>query len=270
MEGDCVKHGVHIFLEKPIGIGSPEDVERVHTVRDSIEQAPSIVCSVGYMLRYSAGFNRLVELLRGQRIVAIHARYNCAYTAIPKPFWWDVRESGGPVIEQATHFIDALRFIGGDVDHDSVSAICVEPRSPAGHLSQIPCAEPTDPLFQIPRATCAVMRFKDSGAIATLCHGLTMHGTDYSTEFEVWTDGGRFVLRDAYDMAKCTLNANGKEIRFNPQEDMYLEEDRAFLEAVVNEDKRWMVRSPYRDAVSTYELSVLITQKSRTPPPHTK
>lgn len=44
------------------------------------------------------------------------------YAKIDKPAWWMKSRDCGPIIEQATHFVDLSRYFGGDVDLSSVQA----------------------------------------------------------------------------------------------------------------------------------------------------
>ena len=73
-------------------------------------------------------------------MMAINATYNCTYAALDHPFWWNKARSGGPIVEQATHFCDLFRFLGGELE-GSVAALAVPPSdSPgqAGYLSRVP------------------------------------------------------------------------------------------------------------------------------------
>ena len=49
--------------------------------------------------------------------------------------------NSGPIVEQATHFCDLVRYLGGEVNMDTVRACCVpyssDPASP-GYLSAVP------------------------------------------------------------------------------------------------------------------------------------
>lgn len=65
----------------------------------------------------------------------------------------------GPIIEQATHFCDLVRYLGGEVRSDSVTGCCVpyssDPTS-AGYLSAVPgniSEESLAPRQRIPRFT---------------------------------------------------------------------------------------------------------------------
>lgn len=68
-------------------------------------------------------------------------RYSSAYDKIRKRAFWDVASSGGPVVEQATHFIDLLRFFGGEIVIDSVKATAVGPKYQLTSMAEPPYAE---------------------------------------------------------------------------------------------------------------------------------
>jgi predicted dehydrogenase len=78
--------------------------------------------------------------------------------------WWDKSASCGPVVEQATHFVDLIRYIAGldnPVRSDSVRAIAVEHDEEAGSLSKQQFDEGGIPPDQrVPRVTTAMWKHK--------------------------------------------------------------------------------------------------------------
>lgn len=112
------------------------------------------VVSVGYFLRYLKGefspsSSSLIRERRGElnanhfftffwgvvvqkmrsiieendlHVMATVARYVCSYVKIEKQSWWMKSKDCGPIVEQATHFIDLSRYFGGDVDLSTVQA----------------------------------------------------------------------------------------------------------------------------------------------------
>ena len=74
-----------------------------------------------------------------------------------------ISPSGGPVIEQGTHFCDLSRYFGGDVDIQTVQAHALVWDEAPGKLSKIGIDESkVDPSKRIPRVTTAnwwVVRF---------------------------------------------------------------------------------------------------------------
>ncbi len=60
-----------------------------------------------------------------------------------KGSWWDKTQSGGPVVEQGTHFCDLSRYFGGDITLPTVKSVCVGPTEEVGALSAVPVNENT-------------------------------------------------------------------------------------------------------------------------------
>jgi hypothetical protein len=78
--------------------------------------------------------------------------------------WWNKSISCGPVVEQATHFIDLVRFIAGkdnDVVESSIQATSVEHDEEVGSLSKIGFDESAiEAVNRIPRVTSAFWKHK--------------------------------------------------------------------------------------------------------------
>jgi predicted dehydrogenase len=256
----CAERDIDMFIEKPLSCQAPAFVENL---RDIFAKKPNLLVSVGYMLRYHKALDFIKDFLTKNHIkpVSICARYNSAYVSIPKPTWWDVRTSGGPVVEQGTHFCDLARYIAGDVDMNTVSSVVVPASSPVGTLSKVPpgCEEGVPMESRINRATSAHFKFT-SGAVGILQHALLMKGERYFTEFEIWCDGYVIRLVDPYS-PECYVEVFDSSAstptvhHFN--DDPYLTEDRIFLEAAQTRDFS-KVKSLYSDAVETYRLSYVI------------
>ena len=263
----CAAAGVHMFIEKPLGCAPPEELAPVaRALADAADpDQKGLIVSVGYMFRY----HKAVEAM--QRILAeapgppraILARYACAYSEIRKTEWWDVRCSGGPVVEQATHFVDLIRLLGGEADPASIQGVRIPASSPAADLTDMPhlangrkVDEPVPAESRSPRCTAAVWRL-ESGAVASLTHGAVLHRKKYESELEVWGDGLRMVLEDPYGACQLSIRRPGTErteVMDFADDDPYLTEDRIFLNAVRSGDPS-AIRSTYADAMKTYELT---------------
>lgn len=285
-EIECANRGVHLFIEKPI---SCHPIDQVQGVVDVLSNS-NVTSSVGYMFRYSKVVDKLREILGGtQNVRLVTLRYNSAYTAINKSMWWNMKTSGGPIVEQSTHFCDLARFIGGEVDIDSVQAFCIPPPKSdsdqvMGHLSAVPRDAVTDKNVEeglayenrIPRATTAIWKYK-SGAVGSLCHASLLHGCDYECEIEVWGDGVRLIIENPYQADKCVLKVKrfektssdmsghnesevNEEYRF-PEDDPYETEIVGFLAAIQTakqankKECKPDIRSTFADAYNTYALS---------------
>lgn len=193
-------------------------------------------------------------------------KYNCAYSKISKKEWWDNEKCGGPIVEQGTHFCDIALYIMGEVDLNTVHARSIYATDPLGKLSgqspNVPLFEETiPPERRIARTTVSDFRFK-SGALGSFTHGLLLHGERYESEIEIWGDGYRCVWVDPTRKNilnyRTTETEETKEVLFDKEgEDVYFEENKAFLEAIVNGNDK-TVRSKYYDAMDTYRLTLEI------------
>lgn len=261
----CVDAGVHVFVEKPLSCARPE---LVRPVADAVTKA-SIITSVGYMFRYARAIDAIkaaVDATPGG-VKAFIGRYNCAYSEIRKAEWWDVRMSGGPIVEQATHFVDLARYIAGEAVAPSIHALAIAGGAPAGELLDVPEAPDGSKYgarvaaeYRHPRVTAAVWQF-ESGALGSLMHGTLLHREKYETEIEIWGDGLRLVLQDPYGACRLlTRHPHSEETEETAfaGDDPYLTEDIAFIEAIRTGDQS-RIRSSYADALKTYELTWAIT-----------
>ena len=85
---------------------------------------------------------------------------------VSKESWWDARQSGGIIVEQATHFVDMMRYLGGEIERDSIQAAVVgqdyplsEMCNPGGELgvgtgSKVQDPGDTEGLSQYGRMSC--------------------------------------------------------------------------------------------------------------------
>lgn len=265
IEEMCAERGIHMFVEKPISCKEPDFVENL---RENFNSRPGLIVSVGYMLRYHKAIDFIKNFLAEKNIqpASICARYNSAYTSMPKPGFWDARLSGGPIIEQGTHFCDLVRYFGGEIDLGTVASVCVQPASTMGKLSAVPpgCDVGLPEEHRIARATSSLFKF-ENGAVGILQHAIIMKGERYFTEMELWCDGYVIRLVDPYSSTDCCVeihDSSDKPQVYNFPDDPYLTEDKVFLEAIQSRDSS-KIRSSYTDAVETYKLSYQIQKGSR-------
>lgn len=84
----------------------------------------------------------LLDLQIGIAPTSIVGRYSCPYNNIEKTQWWDIQKSGGCIVEQATHFVDLMRYLaGGDIIQESIKATAVGPSMLLQQMPPHPKAE---------------------------------------------------------------------------------------------------------------------------------
>ncbi|KAJ5815101.1 hypothetical protein N7474_006878 [Penicillium riverlandense] len=185
-----------IFCEKPVSTARPDLSQQV---LELFERSGNTI-AVGYMLRYLKVVQKATSIIRDNklRIMSVGARYTCAYSKIRKIDWWDKSKQCGPIVEQATHFADLCRYLGGEINLRTVHSYALEHDEPAGKLmhqavdeSQILEEE------RIPRATISSWKYT-TGALGSLTHIIGLHGIRYSNEIVVVADGYQLRLVDLY------------------------------------------------------------------------
>lgn len=245
-----------LFVEKPVTAGPLAESQYVS---EQLAARPNVV-AVGYMLRYLAVVQKMKEIIRenGLTVMAINARYINAYENIVKLWWWDKTHSLGPIIEQATHFCDLMRYLGGEVNLDSVHAYTVEADEPAGRLSKAPEGESglaAD--VRIPRITCATWKF-ENGAVGSLTHAVALHGARFATELDVYADGFSLRLVDPYNSPALYVrrpsSEDEEEYRF-PDDDPFYTEAANMVDCAERGRGAAPLHSSFGDAVKTYALT---------------
>ena len=111
-ELDVIERGLPFLVEKPVAINM--DIAR--EVEAAVANAGIITC-VGYQLRYLGSTKITQQILQGRTINMVVGKYWCS-TGHGDPNAWlrQMNKSGGQLVEQATHTIDMMRYMGGEVE----------------------------------------------------------------------------------------------------------------------------------------------------------
>ena len=108
----CADKGIPVFCEKP--------VERSETSARQIAaelRRRKAKVQIGYVFRSTPVVQALRKVIRDDRIHLINSFYACDVSlnmSLPKWFY-DKAKSGGALIDQATHNLDLLRYLFGEV-----------------------------------------------------------------------------------------------------------------------------------------------------------
>jgi myo-inositol 2-dehydrogenase/D-chiro-inositol 1-dehydrogenase len=104
----AIQRGIPVFMEKPVGLSAAH----VASIQQCLESRP-VLTAVGYMNRYRTSVRRARELLAGKNILGVV----CYWFGGPYnvPWWFEKTMSGGPVNEQATHLVDLIRYVVGEI-----------------------------------------------------------------------------------------------------------------------------------------------------------
>ena len=118
----ALKHGRHVFIEKPVTISAEEGKELTEAFRAAGKQL-----TVGYMMKYHNLHEKARELVMAGKIgkpVSVRARFAIWYPDIPGA-WRQKKElgGGGSFMDLGVHCAELIEYILGDEIED-VKAFC--------------------------------------------------------------------------------------------------------------------------------------------------
>lgn len=202
----AVERGIHVFVEKPLEVS----LSRAKKILGAVRRE-SVTTQVGYHWRFMDGIRKAREILlsMGGPIGLLEARWwGGVYMA---PWWIKVDQSGGQIVEQATHVYDQVRWLGGDA-------------------SQVYCVLGTllnkdIPGFTIEDVAIVTLNLK-SGAFATVS------STNAAIAPEVWVKAIAKNVKYEADWTRATLYWKDRLETYYNRANAYEEENRAFIEAI--------------------------------------
>lgn len=235
-----IERGLPFFVEKPVA----RTMEIAQRVLAGVQKKKLITCA-GYQLRYGGGTKAARALLEGQTVALVVGQYWSGTGRGNPQAWLRVyAKSGGQMLEQATHTLDMMRYLCGDVKE-------VITRRASRELKEIDC----------PDIHSVLLTFK-SGAVGSITATWAYDPKDWAHANILYITYGDRMIR--WTAPEITLNGGGK-----PPEKMAREEqiiDEVFVRAVQSGDGS-AILSPYSDAIKSLELSLAINQSGETGQP---
>jgi myo-inositol 2-dehydrogenase/D-chiro-inositol 1-dehydrogenase len=229
-----VERSIPFFVEKPLAA----DLAVAQGVADAVAGC-RLLTATGYHWRYTAGTERARELVRQ---TPARMAVGTWLDKVPPVAWWGRRDrSGGQIVEQATHLLDAMLHLVGDVGE----VYGVGSWAPRGRF---PDADVDD-------VTTATLRFT-GGAVGALA-ATSLLPVKQRAAVELLCDGRRLQLTET-----ALVVEDGGTVTFD--EDPWLAKrrvDRAFVDAV--QGRADDVRAPYAVALSTHRVACAIADSAR-------
>ncbi len=225
---------IPLFVEKPIAINQDIAEELAGLVA-----ARGVRTAVGHHWRYLAAADRARELLADRPVRLVTGSW---LDKVPPVAWWPHRDrSGGPIVEQAAHVLDLIRYLVGEVVEVTAAG------------NGTPPVEGAD----VDGATAATLRFA-GGAVGTLAATCVL-GWKQRAGLEIYADGlalsigeNGLTVRDGDDEWSLTSDPDDARIAV----------DRAFIEAVRGEGDD--IRVPYAEALRTHALALAVAEAAAT------
>jgi myo-inositol 2-dehydrogenase/D-chiro-inositol 1-dehydrogenase len=229
-----IEADVPFFVEKPLAV----DLEVAEDLAAGVSER-RLVTATGYHWRYLSG-------VRAARRLLTHAPPRLVIGAwldkVPPPAWWlQTDRSGGQVVEQATHLLDCMVALLGDVQQ-----VCAfgHHTPPAGH-----------PAADIDAATAAILRFT-GGTVGSLTAASTLPGKQRAN-IELICDGRRVEISET---AYAVEDEHGRTIHDESFDAAKRRVDRAFIDAV--QGRPGDVLASYEVALRTHRVACAIARSA--------
>ena len=235
VERAVIAAGLPFFVEKPLAtdLATAEDISGAVT-------AAGLITAVGYHWRYLETLDAARKALRGQVPQLMQGFW---LDQTPPPAWWGKQaESGGQIIEQVTHLVDALRVLAG-----GVTAVYAQ----GNHLPRDQFAR-----LDVETASVATLTFA-SGAIATLASTCLLNWS-HRIGLHLFAEGLAIELSDNEVMIDTGKGRHPQKARG----DAVWRQDRDFIDAVRGKPNQ--IRTSYAEALETHRICVAITQSMQT------
>ncbi len=227
IEEKAARLGIHLMVEKPVGL----NMESVQEKSKEIEMA-GILCATGYCLRYLDTIAIAKDFLSDKEIAMVRGYYLTSF--VETPWFREMEKSGGQLVEQATHIVDLMRYLGGEIA--SVSA-----NMNLHVLKDIPG-------MNIPDVSSVHFTF-DTGAIGHVDCSLTQ--PDHRMGLEVIGKGFRVEVNGT----EVTIIDGDKRTTYTSKVNFYEEQDDAFIEAVKTQNEG-LILSSYENGRKTLNVTL--------------
>jgi len=228
-----IERGLPFLVEKPVAI----DMATAREIEARVA-ASGLTTAVGYQLRYGATVDAARQELAGKRIGLVNGRYWCD-TGTGSPDHWlrQMARSGGQLVEQATHTVDMMRCLAGEV-------------------TEVFCAWTSQVLHHIdcPDFNAVALRFA-GGAVGSLTTSWAFRqGWEHTNAIDILYEGSLM----SWSLGRLCLYREGQvEERALPAAGI----DDVFIEAVRTGDAS-RIRSPYADAARTLAVTLAMNRSA--------
>ncbi|MEF3329779.1 Gfo/Idh/MocA family oxidoreductase [Oceanobacillus oncorhynchi] len=235
LEQKIVRKGIHLMVEKPVGLNMKEVYAKQEVIRKS-----GVICATGYCLRYLDTVQKAKEYLAGKEIAMVRGYYLSSF--VETPWYRTMSKSGGQLVEQATHIVDLIRYLNGDF------------KKVYANMALRVSEDIED--IDIPDVSSVNFTF-ENGAIGHLDCSFTQK--DHRMGVELLGKNFRVMI----DGTKLTIFEEENVITYSSEVDFYEEQDNAFIEAILT-GRTENILSDYTNGLKTLEATLAANESQKT------
>jgi predicted dehydrogenase len=238
---DLLETGLPVFMEKPVALNIDDCLKT-----NSVIKKNKNICAVGYHWRFLDFLPKILDYQKEYKSGAGSIKGYWESKPVLNSWWTKSNLSGGQVVEQATHVVDFMRIVGGEVT--KVVGF--------GHKGYI---GDDDGFFD---AGVAGLVFENGtvGSVITSCllangnipkAGVDVVYNDFSYSMHrqgIWISDYRLILNRGINVEE-----------FRSASDLYNEEDQEFIKSIQNGQLSSRMCT-YEEAVKSLNLCFAITE----------
>lgn len=230
LEVTAVERGIHLFVEKPLGI----DLEVALKKAEIIERS-GLINAAGYCLRYYDTLQEVKQYLQGKHVHLIQAhRFGTAHSS---RWWWQLEQSGGHLVDAVTHQVDLIRYLVGEFSE----VYSQSSNSAFARMKQ----EST--IYDAGALSFGL----ESGAVGSITESCL---SPYCRGSEIKLFGADFYVH-IENNKKVTIMDGSRHITQTSQLNAMYEENRAFVNAVES-GRQDLILSSYADGAKTLAFTL--------------
>lgn len=227
IEEKVVEKGIHILVEKPLEL----DIKKAQAKYEVIKNS-GVIHASGYCLRYLDTYQKAKEYLADKKIAMVRGYYLTSFVHTP---WYRIKnKSGGQLVEQSTHIMDAMLYFAGDVTQVQADMSL----QVSGDIEGI----------DVPDVSSVNVRYA-SGAVGHLDSTFTQH--DHRMGLEILGRDFRLEINGT----ALSIIEKGQTTTYQSNVDFYEVQDRAFIEAVKTKNQT-LILSSYEDGLKTLAITL--------------
>lgn len=238
-EEAVIDAGLHMLVEKPIALSMP----LANDILKKIQQK-GLLSVAAYQLRYGEHLKQVRQLLAGRTIaMATVMRFG----GLPGVPWYHKQDkSGGQLVEMATHQVDLLRYLVGEIDTVYAAA--------ANRLGDI--IRPGIDIFDV---NCMSLTFVN-GAVANFANNvISKHSAPAGAAgLHIFCDGLTVSINNTVNVITAE-----KKYEIPVDGDTMRKEDEAFVQAIITGDAS-LILSDYASGMQTLAVTLAAENSART------
>lgn len=237
-----IEAGVPMLVEKPVAL----DISTAMNIHNAARER-NVIVATGYQFRYTEYLRKAKELLQGHTIAqAMVTRIGTT----PGTSWYHLQHrSGGQIIEMATHQVDMLRYLVGEVRRVyAEGATLINNR-----------ARPDYDIYDVNAATLSF----ENGAVGSFASNFIVENSVHLESWGVHIFADGLVVSLGNKLRAST--ADGTE-EFPLDSNPVYNEDTAFLRAATERNPDFIC-SDYVNGIRTLAVTIAADQSARSHEP---